>query len=125
GRLEQYQQEPLTPSPRLRLSSFWVRPDAECSIDDSDGAAVLGIGIFGGTDDRRALLAVADCRDPGRGNPRCDEHVFCRLGAALAEREIVFARTPLVAMTFDRNRDIRITPQPVGLPGENLPRFRR
>src|SRR5437660_7592010 len=113
------------PSPRLRLSSFCLRADATCSIDDGDGAAVLGIGLLGGTDHRRALLAVADRRDPGSGNPRCDEHVFYRLGAALAEREIVFARTPLVAMTLYCNGDIRVTPQPVGLPGQNLSRFGR
>src|SRR5438876_3475793 len=96
--------------------SFRLHADAARSVDDGDGPAVLGIGFLGGADHRRALLSVADRRDPGCGNPRCDEHVFCRLGAALAEREIVFAGTPLVAVTLDRYRNIRVTPQPIGLP---------
>src|ERR1700737_2328164 len=113
------------PSPRLRLLSFRLCAEATCSIDDGDSAAVLCIGLLGGTDHRRALLAVADGRDPGCRDPGCDEDVFGRLGAALAEREIIFARTPLVAMTLDRDRHIGIASQPIGLAREDLSRFGR
>src|SRR5205823_9320366 len=81
--------------------------------------------LLGRTDHRRAFLPVADRRDPRSRDARCDEDVFCRLGAALPECQIVFAGAPLVAMTLDRDRDIRVTPQPICLPSEDLPRFRR
>src|SRR6202023_3022690 len=113
------------PSPRLRLLSFRMCAEATCSIDGGDSAAVLCIGLLGGTDHRRALLPVADGRDPGCRDPGCDEDVFCRLGAALAEREIVLARTPLAPMALDRDHHIGRASQPVGLAREDLPCFGR
>jgi hypothetical protein len=41
------------------------------------------------------------------------------------ERNVVFARTALVGMTFDRDRVLRILLQPVGLLDERLRCFRR
>ena len=57
--------------------------------------------------------------------PDRDQHVLDRLGAAFAEREIVFARAALVAVAFDRDRDVRIAPQPIGLSRQDLLRLGR
>src|SRR6516164_1594433 len=100
-------------------------PATCASVDCCDRTAVLGIGLFGRADNGRTLLAIADRRDPARGNPRRDEHILDRLGAALAERKVVFARPTLVAMALDRDGDIWITAQPIGLPREDLARFGR
>src|SRR5215469_7327031 len=84
-------------------------------IDCCHGAAILGVGLFARANNSGALLAVADCRNPARRNTHGDQHVFNRLGAALAERQIIFACASLVAMAFYGDRDVRVTPQPVGL----------
>src|SRR5262250_2842367 len=70
--------------------------------------------------DFRPLLAVADRRDAPRRDAERDEHVLDRLGAALAKREVVFAGAALVAMSFDRHRDIRIAAQPLRLTAQDL-----
>src|SRR5713101_1684433 len=101
------------------------RRNACASVDCGDGTAVLGVGLFARPDNGRPFLAIADCRDPPRGNPRCDQHVLGRLSAPLAEREVIFARASLVAMAFDRDGDIRVSPQPIGLPRQNLLRLGR
>src|SRR3954469_5438776 len=75
--------------------------------------------------DLGTLLAVADRRDaPGR-YAGGDQYILHSLGAALAEGEIVFARAAFVAMALDRDRDIRIAPQPLRLALQRLLAFRR
>src|SRR5262249_58036464 len=93
------------------------------SVDNGYRSPVLSIGFLGRTDHSRALLAIADGRNPSRRNSRRDEHVLGRLGAAFAEREIVFASTPLIAVAFDRDRDVRVAPKPIGLSGQELTGF--
>ena len=57
--------------------------------------------------------------------PNATRTFFSRLSAAFAEREVVFARAALVAVSFDRDRHVRIALQPLGLPLQDLLRFRR
>src|SRR6476619_7658334 len=90
------------------------------SVHRCNGASVLRVGLLARPDNRRALFAVTDRRDTSRGNAHCNENVFSGLCAALAQGEVVLARASLVAMSFDRDRDIWIAPQPIGLPGKDL-----
>src|SRR6202045_5060052 len=90
------------------------------SIDRRDAAPVLRVGRIIGMRDLGTLLAVADRRDARRRYAMRDQHVFHGLGTALAQRQIVFAGAALVAMALDRDRDIRITPQPFGLALQRL-----
>src|SRR5207248_1035493 len=68
----------------------------------------------------RALLAIADRRDPRPRDAGRRKDVFHRLSPAFAERQIVLARASLVAMALDRDADIAIAPQPVGLALQDL-----
>ena len=53
--------------------------------------------------DERALLTVTDGGDAIRGDPGGDEVVLYRLGSTLAEAEVVFGRSPLIAVAFERD----------------------
>src|SRR4051812_25390710 len=76
---------------------------AECRplVDDHHSAAVLRPGRLVRTNDRRALLAVADrVHAPGVDALR-DEEVLGRGRTALTERDVVLARAALIAVAFD------------------------
>src|SRR5216683_7337728 len=90
------------------------------SIDGGNAPAVLRIGRIIRMRDLRALLAVADRRDPGPGDAGRSKHVFHGLSPAFAERQVVFARAALVAMTLDGDADIAEAPQPIGLALQDL-----
>ena len=72
------------------------------SIHRGYGAPVLRIGLFAPADNGRTLLAVADRRDAGCRNTRGDQDILYRLGAAFAEREVVFARAALARSVLRR-----------------------
>src|SRR5258708_2450119 len=76
------------------------------SVDDRHAAPVLGPGRLGRADDRRTFLAVADRRDASGRDAEGNEDVLHRGGAALAQRQIVFARAAFVAMALDRDRHV-------------------
>src|SRR4051812_13476060 len=93
------------------------------SVYSGYGPPVLSIGLFARPDDGRTFLAVADCRDAGRRNARRDQDILYCLGAAFAKRKVILARTALVAMPLDSDRDVRITAQPIGLARKDLLSF--
>src|SRR5215469_17888382 len=95
-----------------------------CSVHGRYRAAVLRVGLFARAGNGGALLAVADRRNAGSRNARRNQDVLRRLGAPLAEREIVLARAALVAMALDRDCNVRIAPQPIGLSRQGFLRFR-
>src|SRR6266851_8946843 len=80
------------------------------SIDGGNAPAVLRIGRIIRMRDLRALLSIADRRDPRARDPGRREYVLHGLSPAFAERQIVLARAALVAMTLDRDADIAIAP---------------
>src|SRR5262249_31593082 len=97
---------------------------AKPSVDGRHAAPILRPRGFVGADHRRTLLAVADGRDAIRRDAERDEHVLHRLGAALAEREVVLPRAALVAMTFDRHRAVGVLLHPGRLLLKDLARLR-
>src|SRR3546814_20218674 len=68
----------------------------------------------GRTEDRRALLAVADRAQPRAVDALGRQVVADRVRAALAEGEVVFAGAALVGVAFDRRRDVGVLAQPAG-----------
>src|SRR3546814_10307799 len=82
------------------------------SVDRQDAAAILGPRLFGRTEDRRALLAVADRAQPRAVDALGRQVVADRVRAALAEGEVVFAGAALVGVAFDRRRDVGVLAQP-------------
>src|SRR5262249_28748579 len=113
----------------MRAQSGRARPsttlnrDAARSIYRRHRAAVLRVCVLAGAGHRRALLAVADRRQARGRDAERHQHILRRLGAALAERQIVFPRAALVAMTLDRHADIRVAAQPLGLALQDLLRL--
>src|SRR5208282_66623 len=93
-------------------------------VDDRHAAAVLRPGRFVVTDHRRAFLAVADGSDAAGGDAERDQRAFHRVGAAIAEREVVFARAAVVAMAFDRDFHVLIFLEPGCLALKRLLAFR-
>src|SRR5579872_512024 len=55
----------------------------------------------------RPFLAVADRLDAIPRHAEADEEFLGRGGAAVAQAEVVFRRSALVAMTFDHDRRVR------------------
>src|SRR3546814_2436822 len=84
------------------------------SVDRQDAAAILGPRLFGRTEDRRALLAVAERAQPRAVDALSRQIVADRVGTALAEGEVVLAGAALVGVALDRRRDVRVLAQPAG-----------
>jgi hypothetical protein len=57
------------------------------------------------------LLAVADRGDTCCFQPEIEEVLLGRIGASLAERDVVLARSALVAVSFDAEVLIRVLPR--------------
>src|SRR5262249_32327727 len=72
----------------------------------------------------RPLLAVGDGLQPVPVDAERDEIVLHGIGAPLAQREVVFARAALVAVTFDRDAILRVLLQPCGLLLQRVLRIR-
>src|SRR5262249_61976439 len=69
-------------------------------LDEEVGAAVLGPARFRVLGALRALFPVADDGDAIRLHALRDEIVHRRLRTPFTERQVVFVRAPLVAMTL-------------------------
>src|SRR4051812_22926150 len=110
---------------------FQSRPAAqmlECrqpgaSVHHRHRAPVLRPGLLSGSADRRAFLAVAESGDTVGGDAAGGQVVLHRGGAAVAQRQIVFARAALVGVAFDRHADIAVLLEPLGLPVQGRARF--
>src|SRR6185312_6376608 len=92
-------------------------------VEDRLRAPILvpaGRGVAGRD---RPLLAVGHRADPPRVHARPREKGFHRRGAAGAEREVIFARSPLVGMAFDGDRVLRILVEPAGLVAQDARRL--
>src|SRR5439155_2918500 len=73
---------------------------------------------------RRALLAIADDRDPARGHAAGEQVVHRRLRAPLAERDVVLRRPALVAVALDQDEPVGVLLEP-GRGGVKDPRVFR
>ena len=71
-------------------------------------AAILLVAVIGGLHAERLFLAEADGVETISGDSQRDQVLFHRSGAAIAEGEVVFRRTALVAMTFDRDANLGV-----------------
>src|SRR5579864_2647209 len=95
------------------------------SVDAGDGVAVLRPGLLVVARHRRPLLAIADGLDAGGIDAERDQSLLRRIGAALAEAQIVLARAALVAIAGDRDADAGVGLQELGLARQDLLRLRR
>ena len=86
---------------------------------DKVGAAVLLPALLVVLGAERPLLAPARGFHSFGGNAERNQKVFCGFGAPLAEAEIVFRRASLIAMSFERNMDLRIRAQKLCIFGES------
>ncbi len=66
------------------------------------------------------FLAEAGCADAIGGDAQGDKVLLDGTGATLAEREVVFGGTTLVAMAFDGRANLRIVTQEIGGLGERF-----
>src|SRR5206468_7019958 len=65
-------------------------------------APVLLVAILGRVRANRAGFAETDDGELRLRDSHCAQEFFRRLGAAIAEREIILVRSALVAMAFDK-----------------------
>ena len=63
----------------------------------------------------RLLLAVADHANPRCRHARRHQRILGRVGAPLAQRQVVFVRAALVAVAADHNLDVRMAHQVAGV----------
>src|SRR5690242_19613757 len=68
----------------------------------------------------RPLLAIADRHESRRRDALRDEIVHRGFGAPIAERQVVFFRSALVAVALDQDARVRVGPEPSGIRIENL-----
>ena len=80
-----------------------------------DRPAVLGPGAFVGAERLGPFLAVADHRHPTGGDSARLEIVLRRIGAPVAQSEIIIPGAALVGMALDRDPDGRVALEPLGL----------
>ena len=81
---------------------------------DEVAAAILLIAVFGGLHAEGLFLAEADGVDAIGGDAQRDEILLGGAGAAIAQSEVVFGRTALVAMAFNGDALGRIVAQIFG-----------
>src|SRR5215218_8149281 len=93
-------QDPGAGSDLSRRAGEALRPCP--SVEDGDGAAVLRPARDIVAHRHRPLLAVGDRADAGSWDAASGKIVAHHLGAAAAEREIVFARAALVGVALDQ-----------------------
>src|SRR5688572_11433132 len=71
-------------------------------------AAILRPGLLVVTGRHRLLLTVADGLDAAVSDAQHRHHLLHRLGAPLAEREVVFAAATLVAIALDADARVAL-----------------
>src|SRR5690606_23738906 len=100
-------------------STFVVRAEHERSAsgapDHGHCAAVLRPARDVVANRDRTLLAIGDGPDTAGRDATRDQEIACGCRTARAEREVVFASSPLVGMTFDGDRIGPVLLQPLGL----------
>src|SRR5215510_12932800 len=74
-------------------------------------AAILLPAAFIRLATERFFLTVADGLYPARRQPCLNERILDSIGTTVAESEVVLGRTTLVAMTFQRELDVRVLAQ--------------
>ncbi len=84
-------------------------------VDRRYTATVLRPRDLARADGHGPLFAKADRGNPDRANALLDQEILDRDGAALSERNIVFARATLVRVTFNRHSHVRVRAKPIGL----------
>src|SRR5579875_1689889 len=82
------------------------------------GAAILRPALFGGLGAERLFFAVADHPDTAGRYALAYQHVLGRVGAVLAERQVVLVAAALVAVAADYDLDIRVGVQVAGVFGQ-------
>src|SRR3546814_287454 len=85
-----------------------IPPAQVTLVDGGDAATVLSPGGLVAAEHRRTLLAVADRRDPVGRDARGNQVALHAGGAALAQGQVVLAGAPLVGMTLDGHRHVRV-----------------
>src|SRR5215472_6408390 len=87
------------------------RPVVALFLVHEMAAAVLLPAAFVGLRTERLFLAIADCLDAAGADPRRRQGVLYSVGATVTQREVVFGRSTLVAVTLDREVDARVLTQ--------------
>ena len=77
---------------------------------DERGAAIEAAGLFARVVVLRPLLAVADGAQPVGADAAAGQVVAHRVGAALAERQVVFGRADVAGVAFDLDAAGRRSP---------------
>src|SRR5688572_1553913 len=104
------------PDPRSPIPCYLLDDHSEVSA--AVHRASLGSVVVG----NRTLFAVADRPQPVRRNAAAGEIVANRVGAPLAEREVVLDGADAVAVAFDRHVERRVRLQLLHGVVENLQR---
>src|SRR5579864_1953647 len=78
-------------------------------------AAVLLPAAFVGLGAERFFLTVADGLDAAGTDSGGDQGTLHRIGAAIAQSQVVLGRSALVAVALNREVDIGMLPQELGI----------
>src|ERR1700724_2248296 len=78
-------------------------------------AAVLLPAAFVGLGTERLLLTVADCLDAAGVHASSHQGTLYRVGAAIAQSQVILGRSTLVAVALHREVDIGMLPQELGI----------
>src|SRR5665213_835393 len=87
--------------------------------DGGDAAAILRPAGFAGLGTDRTLLAIGDGFQTAGGDALAGQIFLHRIGAACAQRQIVFAGAAFVAVPFHGDTHRRVACQPGGLAAQN------
>src|SRR6185436_20498405 len=108
-----------------RLRVLTAAPALRGGAEDGHRAAVLRPARYVVADRDRAFLAVGNGAHAAGLDAAGRQIVADRLGAAGAERDVVFARAALVGMAFDREGVVAVLLQPMRLLVERGARLHR
>jgi len=94
------------------------------AVQDGLCPAVLGPAGYVIADSHRPLLTVGNRTDPVSTDALGDQEVAYSVCAARAKGDVVLTSAPLIGMTFDGHRVLRILVQPPRLASQRLLGFR-
>jgi hypothetical protein len=109
--------------PKVELG-FSSSPTSRLLILRKVPAPVLRVAGFRRLRAERLFLPPARCTQMIGGNTQANEIFLHRIGAPLAESQVVLRRTALVAVAFDGDPDVRIALKEVSGLLQRLPRVR-